>query len=157
MLHCVKTRVLRLATAVWIRQNSSMSTTTPQSYLNWSVLSTVCSIATIALLIMWGGSDPEPKLEMPVMMKRPELSLPESPLLHGSHAATPSSEAVAQFRQQLEKLKKLEANMMNGELERFKSTPAGFTDPDSMWRGQMMKANSTLHESGLPALNGGRF
>jgi hypothetical protein len=134
-----------------------MSTTTPQSYLNWSVLSTVCSVATIALLIMWGDSDPEPKLEMPVMMKRPELSLPESPLLHGSRAATPSSEAVAQFRQQLEKLKKLEANMMNGELERFKNTPAGFTDPDSMWHGQMMRADKALHEAGLPSLNVRKF
>ncbi len=136
-----------------------MKLTALQSYLNWSDLRTVCFVAAIILFTMLGDSDsdPEPKLEMPVMMKLPELSLPESPLLPPQHTTTPSLEAAVQFRQQIEKMKKLEASMMNGELEHFKNTPAGATDPDSMWRGQMMRANKTLHESGLPALNVRRF
>jgi len=55
------------------------------------------------------------------------------------------------------KVKKLEVNMMNGELDRFKSTPAGATDPDSIWRGQMMQADKALLEAGLPALNVRKF
>lgn len=132
-----------------------MKLTTLQNYLRWSDL--FFFVAIIALFTMHGDSDPEPSLEMPVMMKPPELSLPESPLLQPTRAATPSLDAVSQLRQQWKKVKKLEVNMMNGELDRFKSTPAGATDPDSIWRVQMMKANSTLHESGLPALNSGRF
>jgi hypothetical protein len=128
---------------------------------------------------MRGDSNPEPSLEMPVMMKRPELSLPESPLLQPQHTRSSSSEFESQLKQRVEELKvslgsitssksvsqlrqwvelkKLEVNLMNGELERFKPTPPGATDPDSMWRGQMMRANSTLRESGLPALNVRRF
>lgn len=136
-----------------------MNPPTPKSYLNWDVLRTAGFVAAMTLVIAlsYSGSDTEPNFEMPALMQRAELSLPESPLLQPQQTPAPNSELVSQFKQRVEELKKLEANMMNGELDRFKSTPAGATDPDSIWRGQMMQADKALLEAGLPALNVRKF
>ncbi|MES2596356.1 MAG: hypothetical protein V4662_13510 [Verrucomicrobiota bacterium] len=90
-----------------------------------------------------------PHLALPAAMAAPRLTLPESPLLKG--ALPPTS--LPEFRAMVRKKMALDQVMMNGELDRHRGPTPGSTDPDSMWRGQVDRANRTLHENGMGHLN----
>lgn len=94
-----------------------------------------------------------PHLQLPPAMEAPMLNLPETPLLKPTMPGKISPENLAKMRRANFGRMRLEETMMNGELDRTKYVPAGATDPDSMWRGQVDRANRTLQETGMGHLN----
>lgn len=123
-----------------------------------SLLSWTSGILSFASLCVWLGlvlspasdpRDPEVSFELPEMMKPPQLSLPETPLLKPQS----SQEMVSRYALRAGRIKLHPEPLMNGELDRFRPPPHGSTDPDSMWKGQVDRASRTLQETGMGHLN----
>lgn len=115
---------------------------------------TLSSLALLAVIALWVFSTDHPPVEttfeLPEEIKPPQLTVPESPLLNPRS----THDILVRDAQQIKAQRaQLEASMMNGELDRSKHVPAGATDPDAMWRGQVDRANRTLQENGMEHLN----